>query len=73
MKYVLNTVKELIILSGMYFFINLGLSVEAARAEAKRCLECGCHDYFDCKLIRYANLLRTDTKRLKGAYHPGFV
>lgn len=27
MKYVLNTVKELIILSGMYFFINLGLSV----------------------------------------------
>ena len=30
-------------------------------AEAKRCLECGCHDYFDCKLIRFANLLRTDT------------
>ena len=53
--------------------VNLGLSVEAARAEAKRCLECGCHDYFDCKLIRYANLLRTDTKRLKGEFHPGFV
>ena len=53
--------------------VNLGFSKETAMAEAKRCLECGCHDYFDCKLIRYANLLRTDTKRLKGAYHPGFV
>ena len=53
--------------------VNLGLSPETAMAEAKRCLECGCHDYFDCKLIRYANMLRTDTKRLKGAYHPGFV
>ena len=53
--------------------VNLGLSPETAMAEAKRCLECGCHDYSDCKLIRYANLLRTDTKRLKGAYHPGFI
>ena len=53
--------------------VNLGLSPEAAMSEAKRCLECGCHDYFDCKLIRYANLLRTDTKRLRGAFHPGFV
>lgn len=53
--------------------VNLGLSPEAAMAEAKRCLECGCHDYADCKLIRYANLLRTDTKRLRGAFHPGFV
>ena len=53
--------------------VNLGLSPEAAMAEAKRCLECGCHDYFDCRLIRYANLLRTDTKRLRGDFHPGFV
>ena len=53
--------------------VNLGFSPEAAMAEAKRCLECGCHDYFDCKLIRYANQLRTDTKRLKGAFHTGFV
>ena len=53
--------------------VNLGLSPESAMAEAKRCLECGCHDYFDCKLIRYANLLKTDTKRLRGAFHPGFV
>ena len=53
--------------------VNLGLSAEAAMAEAKRCLECGCHDYQDCKLVRYANLLKTDTKRLRGAFHTGFV
>ena len=53
--------------------VNLGLSAEAAMAEAKRCLECGCHDYHDCRLIRTANLLRTDTKRLRGAFHPGYV
>ena len=53
--------------------VNLGLSVEAAMAEAKRCLECGCHDYADCRLIRYANQLRSDTKRLKGEFHPGFT
>ena len=53
--------------------VNLGLSPEAAMAEAKRCLECGCHDYADCRLIRYANALRSDTKRLKGEFHPGFT
>ena len=53
--------------------VNLGLSPEAAMAEAKRCLECGCHDYFDCKLIQYANLVQADTKRLRGEQHPGFV
>ena len=53
--------------------VNLGLSPEAAIAEAKRCLECGCHDYSDCRLIRYANQLRSDVKRLKGEFHPGFV
>lgn len=53
--------------------VNLGLSPEVAMAEARRCLECGCHDYSDCKLIRYANLLKTDVKRLRGDFHPGFV
>ena len=53
--------------------VNLGLSEEAAMAEAKRCLECGCHDFADCKLIKYANELKTDTKRLRGEFHPGFV
>ena len=53
--------------------VNLGLSPKVAQAEAKRCLECGCHDFEDCKLIRYANLLQADVKRLRGDYHPGFV
>lgn len=53
--------------------VNLGLSEAEAMAEAKRCLECGCHDFSDCKLIRYANLLKTDTRRLRGAFHPGFT
>ncbi|MCL1816686.1 MAG: FAD-dependent oxidoreductase, partial [Clostridiales bacterium] len=35
--------------------VNLGFSEEEAIREAKRCLECGCHDYFECKLINYAH------------------
>lgn len=31
----------------------LGLGREAARREAARCLECGCTDLWDCKLLRY--------------------
>ncbi|MBO5941265.1 MAG: FAD-dependent oxidoreductase [Kiritimatiellae bacterium] len=53
--------------------VNLGISPEVAMAEAKRCLECGCHDYSECRLIRYANKLRSDVSRLKGEFHPGFV
>ena len=51
--------------------VNLGLSVEAARAEAKRCLECGCHDFEDCKLIRYANRAEARHDRAQPAQvHP---
>ena len=53
--------------------VNLGLSDEAARAEARRCLECGCHDYFDCRLIRYANECHADCDRFRGEFHTGFV
>jgi len=35
--------------------INYGLTEEAAAAEASRCLECGCADYFECKLFKTAN------------------
>jgi len=35
--------------------VNIGFSEENAKAEAHRCLECGCTDYFECKLIKYAN------------------
>ncbi len=53
--------------------VNLGLSREEAMKEAKRCLECGCHDYADCKLIKYANMVEgLDPARLCGAIHNSF-
>ena len=35
--------------------VELGLTLEQALAETKRCLECGCQDLFECKLKRYAD------------------
>ena len=49
--------------------VNLGFSVETAINEAKRCLECGCHDYHDCKLIRYANQYDIHPERFDGDKH----
>ncbi|MBE6900217.1 MAG: FAD-binding protein [Ruminococcaceae bacterium] len=50
-----------------------GFSEEEARAEAKRCLECGCHDYKDCRLIRYANENRINTGKFSGVKHNSFT
>ena len=50
-----------------------GFSEEQARTEAERCLECGCHDYNDCKLIRYANENRINTGKFKGVKHNSFT
>ena len=52
--------------------INLGFEKAEAEAEAKRCLSCGCHDYGNCKLIKYADEYCTDCKKFKGEYHQGF-
>lgn len=53
--------------------VNLGLSREEAMKEANRCLECGCHDYADCKLIRYANMIDgLEPARLCGEMHTSF-
>lgn len=38
--------------------VYLGLSEKDAVAEGSRCLECGCADYYDCKLIRYGQKYR---------------
>lgn len=46
-----------------------GFTEEQARGEAKRCLECGCFDFKDCKLIRYANQAPISPERLFGAKH----
>ena len=53
--------------------VNLGLSKDDAQREAKRCLECGCHDFTDCKLVKYANLCKSDCRKFTGVRHPGFV
>ncbi|MBQ1630944.1 MAG: FAD-dependent oxidoreductase [Firmicutes bacterium] len=41
-------------------------SIEDAVAEASRCLECGCHDYFECKLIDFANQYNVHPERFEG-------
>ncbi|MDD2620388.1 MAG: hypothetical protein PHC92_06940, partial [Syntrophomonadaceae bacterium] len=46
------------------------LTEEEAIKEAKRCLECGCADYFECKLIQYAGDYGVQPQRLKGTKHP---
>lgn len=49
--------------------VNLGFDEETAIKEAKRCLECGCHDYHECKLIRYANQYDIHPERFCGDKH----
>ena len=46
--------------------ITDGLTEEQAIAEARRCLECGCHDYSECRLIREARKENIDPARLAG-------
>jgi len=49
--------------------IALGFSEEQAQKEASRCLECGCHDYYNCKLIEYANDYDVNPSRFGGIKH----
>lgn len=46
-----------------------GFTYEEAVAEAKRCLECGCMDYFECKLAKYAGQYDVHPERLEGFRH----
>lgn len=43
-----------------------GYDEEQAMADAQRCLECGCHDYFECKLIDFANEYKVEPQRFEG-------
>ena len=43
-----------------------GLTEEQAVKEASRCLGCGCHDYFECRLVKYANDYGVDPSRYMG-------
>lgn len=47
--------------------VNLGLAPDEAEAEAGRCLECGCRDFYDCKLIKYANQYDVKPERIEGS------
>ncbi len=49
--------------------VNKGFTDEMAKAEASRCLECGCHDYYECKLVKYADENDVSYKRLSGEKH----
>ena len=46
--------------------VALGLDEQSARREAKRCLECGCHDYGNCTLVKNADRENADVKRFEG-------
>lgn len=46
--------------------VVLGYDEEKAIEDAKRCLECGCHDYFECKLVDFANQYDVKPERLTG-------
>lgn len=46
--------------------VPAGFTAEQAEEEASRCLECGCHDYFECKLIDLANQYDVEPDRLAG-------
>lgn len=49
--------------------VSKGFTEEQAKAEAMRCLECGCHDFFDCKLIKYANKYNVKPEKFNGTKH----
>ncbi len=46
-----------------------GYGEESAKADAMRCLECGCHDVFECTLFKYANEYEVLPERLAGEVH----
>ena len=43
-----------------------GLTEDQAVAEASRCLECGCHDFYECKLVEFANEYGVEPERFAG-------
>ena len=46
--------------------VVFGYDEEQAMTDAQRCLECGCHDYFECKLIDFANEYNVKPERFAG-------
>ena len=46
--------------------VCLGYKEEEAKAEAERCLECGCKEYFKCKLLNVAQRYDINPERFAG-------
>ncbi|MDR1028650.1 MAG: FAD-dependent oxidoreductase [Clostridiales Family XIII bacterium] len=46
--------------------VVFGYDEEQAIADASRCLECGCGDYFECKLYDFANRYDVKPERIEG-------
>lgn len=49
--------------------VVLGFTPQAAVEDAKRCLECGCSDYFECKLINLSNKYKVQPENIEGEKH----
>ena len=47
--------------------VETGFTEEMARAEAARCMECGCRDASECSLRDFATMFGGDAKRFAGA------
>jgi len=59
--------KDPAVRKGNFDAVINGFTDAQAREEAKRCLECGCHDFQDCRLIHHTNLYEVDPGRFAGA------
>ena len=46
--------------------VSLGFTEEEAKEEASRCLECGCREYYKCKLLNVAQRYDIDPDRFAG-------
>jgi formate dehydrogenase major subunit len=46
--------------------VNFGFSEEQAKREAHRCLECGCMEVFDCKLLQYSKEYDVTPEKYEG-------
>jgi formate dehydrogenase major subunit len=73
-KYIFQKRQEMPVLAADERFnfeeVELGYaSEEVCRTEAGRCLECGCVEYYDCDLKKYATDYNADQKRYAGDYH----
>ncbi len=46
--------------------VSLGFTEEEAQKEAQRCLECGCREYYKCKLLKVAQRYDINPERFAG-------